>query len=120
MPRQIGQPRLPGWFEDMAIHAELKKARKEREEARTAMSGALADGSAFRALRKACRKLGEVMQASEDTYMEVYSERSPKLGTLEAGTGTSKAGERHRVRRWEARSTSGTNTKAPTEARRDL
>ena len=34
---------------------------------------ALAGGSAFRALRKACRKLREVMQAAEDRYLEVYA-----------------------------------------------
>ena len=33
----------------------------------------MAGGSAFRALRNACRKLREVMQAVEDRYLEVYT-----------------------------------------------
>ena len=46
------------------MYAEFEEAWTEREEARTAVRGALAGGSAFRALRKACRKLREVMQAA--------------------------------------------------------
>ena len=60
-------------FEDKAIHAKFEAAWTEREEARTAVRGALAGGSAFCALRKACRKLREVMQAAEDRYMEMYA-----------------------------------------------
>ena len=37
------------------------------------MHGTLVGGSAFRALRKACRKLREIMQAAEDRYLEVYA-----------------------------------------------
>ena len=37
------------------------------------MHGTLAGGSAFRALRKACRKLRETMQAAEGRYLEVYN-----------------------------------------------
>ena len=37
------------------------------------MHGTLAGGSAFRALRKACRKLREIIQAAEDRYLEVYA-----------------------------------------------
>ena len=37
------------------------------------MHGTLAGGSAFRALRKACRKLRETIQAVEDRYFEVYA-----------------------------------------------
>ena len=37
------------------------------------MHGTLAGGSAFRALRKACRKLKEIIQAAEDRYLEVYA-----------------------------------------------
>ena len=36
------------------------------------MRGALATGSAFRAFRKACKKLREIIQAIEDWCMEVY------------------------------------------------
>ena len=36
------------------------------------MHGTLAGGSAFRALRKACRKLRETMQAAEGRFLEVY------------------------------------------------
>ena len=38
-----------------------------------AVQGTLASGSAFHALRKACRKLREIMQAAEDRYLEVYA-----------------------------------------------
>ena len=37
------------------------------------MHGTLAGGSAFRALRKACKKLREIMQTAEDRYLEVYA-----------------------------------------------
>ena len=37
------------------------------------MHGTLAGGSALRALRKACRKLREIIQAAEDRYLEVYA-----------------------------------------------
>ena len=37
------------------------------------MHGTLAGGSAFRALRKAYRKLREIMQVAEDRYLEVYA-----------------------------------------------
>ena len=37
------------------------------------MRGTLAGGSAFRALRKAYRKLREVMQTAEGRYLEVYA-----------------------------------------------
>ena len=45
------------------MQAEFEDAWTEREEARKAVHGILASGSAFRALRKACRKLREAMQA---------------------------------------------------------
>ena len=45
----------------------------EIEEARTVVRGALAGGSAFRALGKACRKFKEIMQAVEDRYQKVYA-----------------------------------------------
>ena len=54
------------------MRAEFGEAWTEREVARTVVRGALAGGSAFRALRKACRKLREVMQAAELMYLEVY------------------------------------------------
>ena len=40
---------------------EFEEARTERKEARKALHGTLAGGSAFRALRKACRKLRETI-----------------------------------------------------------
>ena len=55
------------------MHAEFEEDWTEREEARKAVHGTLASGSAFRALRKACRKLREIMQAAEDRYLEVYA-----------------------------------------------
>ena len=51
----------------------LKKPWTEREEARKAVHGTLAGGSAFRALRKACKKLREIIQAAEDRYLEVFA-----------------------------------------------
>ena len=73
MPDQIRQPRLSGLFEDKPMHAEFEEAWTEREEARKAVHGTLAGGSAFRALRKACRELREIMKAAEDRYLEVYA-----------------------------------------------
>ena len=55
------------------MHAEFKEACSEREKVWTAVRGHLAGGSAFCALRKACRKLREVMQAAEGRYLEVYA-----------------------------------------------
>ena len=37
------------------------------------MHGTLAGSSAFRALRKACKKLREIMQATDGRYLEVYA-----------------------------------------------
>ena len=73
MPAQIRQSRMPGLLEDKAIHDEFEEAWTEREEDRKAVHGTLAGGSAFRALRKACRKLRETMQAADDRYLEVYA-----------------------------------------------
>ena len=53
--------------------------RVEREEARKAVHGTLARGSAFCALRKACMKLREVMQSAEDRYLEVYAYKLEEL-----------------------------------------
>ena len=72
-PDQIRQSHISGLLEDKAMHAEFEEARTEREEARKAMHGTLAGGSAFRALRKACKKLREIMQAAEDRYLEMYA-----------------------------------------------
>ena len=55
------------------MYDEFEEAWTEREEARKAVHGTLAGGSAFRALRKACRKLRETIQAAEDRYLEVYA-----------------------------------------------
>ena len=37
------------------------------------MRGAMNGGSAFRALRKACGKIRDDMQAAQDRYLEVYA-----------------------------------------------
>ena len=55
------------------MHDECEEAWTEREEARKAVHGTLAGGSAFRALRKACRKFRAIMQAADDRYLEVYA-----------------------------------------------
>ena len=55
------------------MHGEFEEAWTDRKEARKAVHGTLASGSAFRALRKACRKLREFIQAAEDRYLEVYA-----------------------------------------------
>ena len=73
MPGQIRQSRISGLLVDKAMHAEFKEAWTEREEARKAVHGTLAVGSTFRALRKACRRLGEIIQAAEDKYLEAYT-----------------------------------------------
>ena len=73
MPGQIRQSRVSGLLKDEAMHDEVEEAWTEREEARKAVHGTLAGDSAFRALRKACRKLREIIQATEDRYLEVYA-----------------------------------------------
>ena len=73
MPGQIRQSRISGLLEDEAMHDEFEEAWTEREEARKAVHGTLTGGSAFRALRKACKKLREVIQAAEDRYLEVFA-----------------------------------------------
>ena len=73
MSGQIRQSRISGLLEDKAMHAELVGAWTQREEARKAVRGTLVGGSSFRALRKACRKLREIMQAAEDRYLDVYA-----------------------------------------------
>ena len=73
MPGQIRQSRILGLFENETMHDEFKEAWTEREEARKAVHGTLAGGSAFHALGKACRKLRETIQAAEYRYLEVYA-----------------------------------------------
>ena len=73
MPGQIRQSRISGLLEDEAMHDEFEEAWTEREEARKAVHGTLTGGSAFRALRKACKELREVIQAAEDRYLEVFA-----------------------------------------------
>ena len=73
MPGQIRQSRISGLLEDEAMHDEFEEAWTEREEARKAVHGTLAGGSAFRALRTACKKLRDVIQAAEDRYLEVFA-----------------------------------------------
>ena len=55
------------------MYAKFEEAWTEREETRKAVHDTLAGGSVFRALRKACRILREIMQAAEDRYLEVYA-----------------------------------------------
>ena len=73
MPGQIRQSRISGLLEHEAMHDEFKEAWTKREEARKAVHGTLAGGSAFRALREACKKLREIIQAVEDSYLEVFA-----------------------------------------------
>ena len=73
MPGQIRQSRISGLLENEAMHDGFEEAWTDREEAWKAVHGTLAGGSAFRALRKACRKLRETIQAAEDRYLEVYT-----------------------------------------------
>ena len=73
MPGLIRQSRISGLLKNEAMHDEFEEAWREREEARKAVHGTLAGGSAFRALRKACRKLRETIQAAEYRYLEVYA-----------------------------------------------
>ena len=73
MPGQIRPSRISGLLEDKSMNDEFEEAWTEREEARKAVHGTLADDSASRALRKACRKRREIMQAAEDRYLEVFA-----------------------------------------------
>ena len=73
MPGQIRQSRVSGLLENEAMHDEFEEASTDREEARKALNGTLAGGSAFCALRKACRKHRETIQAADDRYLEVYA-----------------------------------------------
>ena len=73
MRGQIRQSRISGLLEDEAMHDKFEEAWTEREEARKTVHGTLTGGSAFRALRKACKKLREIIQAAEDRYLEVFA-----------------------------------------------
>ena len=73
MPGQIRQSRISGSLKDEAMHDDFEEAWTEREEARKAVHGTLAGGSAYRALRKAYKKLREIIQAAEDRYLEVFA-----------------------------------------------
>ena len=53
MPGQIRQTRISGLLEDTTMYAKFEQAWTEREDARKAVHGTLAGGSAFRASRKA-------------------------------------------------------------------
>ena len=82
------------------MNPEFEEAWTEREEARTAVRGALAGSSSFRALRKACRKLREIMQAAEYRYLEVYAcglEGFTKAGDMKGWYGHLKGGWRLQV-----------------------
>ena len=73
MPGQIRRSRLSGMLQYKAMNEECEEAWMEREEARKVVHDTLAGGSAFRALRKPCRKLRGIMQAAEDRYLEMYA-----------------------------------------------
>ena len=73
MTGQNRKSRISVLLEDEAMHDEFEEAWTEREEARKAVHSPFAGGSAFRALRKACRKLREIMQAAEGMCLEVYA-----------------------------------------------
>ena len=73
MPGKIRQSRISGLLEDETMHDEFEEAWTEKEDARKAVHGTVAGGSAFRALRTACRKLRKTMQAAEGRYLEVYA-----------------------------------------------
>ena len=87
MAGQIRQSRISGLLEDKAMHDEFEEAWTERGEARKALHGTLAGGSAFRALRKACRKLRETMQADvRDWYVHLkggYKLQGKTLGSAQ-------------------------------------
>ena len=95
MPGQIRQSRISGLLENEAMHDEFEEAWTDREEARKALNGTLAGGSAFRALRKACRKHRETIQAADDRYLEGYACELEKLiaaGDLRGWYGRLKGG----------------------------
>ena len=73
MPAQTRQSRISGLLKVEAMHDEFEEAWTEGEEARKAVHGILPGGSAFRALRNACKKLREIIQAAEDRYLEVFA-----------------------------------------------
>ena len=73
MPGQIRESRICGLLKDEEMHDGFEEAWTEREEARKAVHGTLAGGFASRALRKACKKLREVIQAAEDRDLEVFA-----------------------------------------------
>ena len=115
MPGQIRQFRISGLLEDQAMHDEFEEAWTERDEARKAVHGTLAGGSAFRALRKACKNLREIIQAAEDRYLGVFAcelEEFIVAGDLRGWHGVSKEDGNCRVRNLEARSISGTRTES--------
>ena len=97
MPGQIQQSHLFGLFEDKAMRVGFEEVWMERETDRAVVRGVLVDGSAFRALRQACKKLREVMQAAEYRYLEVYAcelEEFTKAGDTKGWYGHRKGGWR--------------------------
>ena len=102
------------------MHDEFEEAWTEREEARKAVHGTLAGGSAFRALRKACKKLRETMQAAEDRYLEVFAcelEEFIVAGDVRGWYGHLKGGWiRQGKKLRSAQYDQGRERKAPTEA----
>ena len=95
MPGQIRQSRISGLLENEAMHDEFEEAWTDREEDRKALNGTLTGGSAFRALRKACRKHRETIQAADDRYLEGYAcelEKFIAAGDLRGWYGRLKGG----------------------------
>ena len=81
--------------------------------------GALADGSAFRALEKACRNFKEVMQAVEYRYQKVYAYEPmefTKAGEIKSWYRHLKAGRGCMVKAGKHAIHQGRRRKAPTEA----
>ena len=94
----------------------------EIEEARTVVRGALAGGSAFRALGKTCGKLKGIMQAAEYSYQKVYAYEPmvfTKAGDIKSWYGHLKAGRGCRVKGGKRAVHQGRRREAPTEAQKD-
>ena len=91
----------------------------EIEEARTVVRGALADGSAFCALGKTCRKFRQIIQAAEYSYQKVYAcepMEFTKAGDIKSWYGHLKTGRGCRVKGGKRAVHQGRRRKSPTEA----
>ena len=91
----------------------------EIEEARTVVRGALAGGSAFRALGKTCRKFKEIMQAVGYRYQTMYAcepMEITKAEDIKSWYGHLKAGRGCKVKDGKRAVHQGRRRKAPTES----